>query len=58
MITLLLVLIVIGVIVYLVENFIPMPPPFKVVIRVIAVVFVILYLLNAFGLDVPLPRAR
>ena len=55
MITLLLALIVFGVILYLVENFIPMSEPVKVIIRVIVVIILIVLLLRAFGfVDVPL----
>ena len=59
MIELLLVLVVIGVCLYLVENYIPMSPPIKTVIRVVVVLLLVLYLLRAFGIaDVPLPRLR
>jgi hypothetical protein len=55
MITLILVIIVLGVALYLVENYIPMSPPFKIVLRVIVVVLLILYLLRVFGVsDVPI----
>lgn len=55
MITLLLALIIFGVILYLVENYIPMSEPIKVVIRVIVVIFLIALLLRAFGfVDFPL----
>jgi uncharacterized protein YhhL (DUF1145 family) len=56
MITLILYLAVIGVIVYLLETYVPMPQPFKIAIRVIVVVCVVLYLVQLFGLDLPLPR--
>jgi hypothetical protein len=49
MITLLLVLIVIGVLWYVVENYIPMPPPMQTIVRVVFVVAVVLYVLSAFG---------
>lgn len=59
MITLLLVLVVVGVVLYLIETQIPMDPVIKVVIRVIVVVAVCLFLLRAFGVtDVPLPKVR
>ena len=59
MIELLLVLVICGVCLYLVENFIPMSPPIKVVIRVIVVVLLVLFLLRAFGVaDVPIPRLK
>lgn len=54
MITLLLVIVILGVGLYLVENYVPMSPPFKVVLRVVVVVLLILYLLRAFGIaDIP-----
>lgn len=59
MIQLLILLIIVGVCLYLVENFIPLSPPIKVVIRVIVVLVLIIYLLQAFGLaGGSLPRLR
>ena len=57
MITLLLVIAVIGVLVYLVEQ-LPLAAPFKIVIRALAIIIIILYIVQAFGLDIPLPRVR
>ena len=55
MIGLLLVLVIVGVALYLIENYVPMSPPIKVVIRVVVVVLVILALLRAFGVtDYPI----
>ena len=55
MITLILVLVVLGLGLYLIENYIPMSPPFLVIIRVVVVICLILYLLRAFGIaDIPL----
>jgi len=48
---LLLVLIVIGVILWFVETYIPMPQPIKIVIYVIVLIFVIILLFQALGLD-------
>jgi len=45
-----------GFLVYLIVTYIPMPDLFKKAIVVIAVVFVILYLIQLFGFDIPLPR--
>ena len=56
MITLILTLALIGFLVYAITTYIPMPAVFKTGIIVIAVIFVILYLVKLFGLDVPLPR--
>lgn len=56
MIGLLLFLIIIGVVLYLVGQ-IPMDPAILLVIRVVAILLVVLYVIQAFGLvDVPLPR--
>jgi len=55
MITLILIIVVLGVALYLVENYVPMSPPFKIILRVLVVVLLILYLLRAFGIaDIPL----
>ncbi len=59
MIEVLTVLIIVGVVLYLVENYIPMADPIKVVIRVIVVLMLCIYLLRAFGIvDVATPRLR
>ncbi len=49
MITLLLVLILCGVGLWLIERFIPMPDYIRIVIRVVVVLFLILFLLDKFG---------
>lgn len=49
----------VGLIVYAIVTFIPMPAPFKQIIIVVAVVVVLLYLLQVFGisdLGPPIPR--
>jgi hypothetical protein len=54
MIALVVTLAVVGLCLYLIETFIPMSPPFKIIIRVVVVVFSILYILRAFGFhDLP-----
>lgn len=59
MIQMLIVLIICGVCLYLVEQYVPMSPPIKTVIRVIVVLLLVLYLLQAFGVsDVAFPRLR
>ena len=59
MIEAIVVLVVVGLCLYLVENYIPMSPPIVVVIRVVAVLFLILFLLRIFGItDSPFPRVR
>lgn len=57
MISLILTLAVIGVILYLIER-LPMDPTIIMVIRIIVVICVILWLVQVFGLDVPLPHWR
>jgi len=44
------VLIVIGVLLWLVNTYIPMAAPIKTIINIVVVVFVCLWLLSAFGL--------
>lgn len=57
MIALLVLLVIVGVCLYLVEKFVPMAEPIKVVIRVVVVLLLVLYLLRAFGVaDIPVPR--
>jgi len=52
-------LVVIGVVLYLIETYIPMAAPIKLVIRVVVVVAIVLWLLRLFGIaDVPIPRVR
>lgn len=47
---LIVVLVVVGVCLFLIEQYIPMSPPIKTVIRVVVVLVLCLYLLQAFGL--------
>ena len=42
-------LIVIGLVLYLVESLLPIPDPFKMVIRVVIVLIAIIYLLRVLG---------
>ena len=53
MISVLLFLVIIGVCLYLVETYIPMSPPIKVVIRVVVVIVLVLWLLQLFGITGP-----
>jgi hypothetical protein len=55
LISLLIVLVVIGVCLFLVEQYIPMSPPIKTVIRVVVVLVLVLWLLRAFGINTTLP---
>jgi hypothetical protein len=58
LISLILILIIVGVLLYLVESVLPIDPSIKVVIRVVVIVAVVLWLLQVFLGDVPLPRFR
>lgn len=59
MIGLILMLVIVGVLLYVVETYIPMAQPMKLVIRIVVIICVVLYLLQLFGIaDLPIPRAR
>lgn len=59
MLTLILLLALVGCALYLIETYIPMAAPFKLLIRIVVVVCVVLYLLQVFGIsDLPVPRVR
>jgi hypothetical protein len=46
----LVVLIIVGVCLYLVQTYLPIAQPIKMIINVVIVLFLILWLLNVFGL--------
>ena len=50
LITLIVVLVILGLVMWLIEQYVPMSPPFRTVLRVLVVLALILYLLSAFGL--------
>jgi hypothetical protein len=50
LVTILLVLIVVGVLLWLVNSFIPMDRKIKSILNILVVILVIIWLLNAFGL--------
>ena len=54
LIGLVLTLVVIGVCLYFVEKYIPMAEPIKILIRVVIVICIVLFLLNAFGIVGPM----
>jgi hypothetical protein len=59
MITVLIVLVVVGVCLYLVENYVPMSPPIKTVLRVLVVLILVVWLLQVFGItNLPAVRLR
>ncbi|HQR34968.1 MAG TPA: hypothetical protein PLK30_19685 [Blastocatellia bacterium] len=49
-ITIIIVLVVIGLVLYLIENYIPMAAPIKTVLRVVVVLGLCIWLLNVFGI--------
>lgn len=59
LVSILIVLIIVGVVLYLVNNYIPMAAPVKTVINVVAILLICLWLLNLFGLtNVTIPVRR
>jgi hypothetical protein len=58
LISVVVVLIIVGVLLYLVETQIPMAQPIRVIIRVVVILVVVLWLLQLFVGDIPLPRLR
>ena len=58
LIELIVVLAIVGVLLYLVENYIPMAAPIKLVIRVVVILVIVLWLLRLFVGDIPIPRLR
>jgi hypothetical protein len=58
LISVVVVLIIVGVLLYLVETQIPMAQPIRVIIRVVVILVVVLWLLQLFIGDIPLPRLR
>ena len=58
LITLLITLVVVGLILWLVNNYIPMDGTIKKILNVVVVIVVILWLLSVFGLIAPLSGMR
>lgn len=63
LITIVLAIIVVGVLLWLVETYIPMSPPIRMVLRAVVVIVIILWLLSVFGLldsmrAIYVPRVR
>ncbi len=58
MIALILLLVIVGVCLYFLEQ-LPMDPTMKTVIRVVVILCVVVYLLRVFGvMDLPVPKLR
>jgi len=58
LLNLVVVLIVVGVLLWLVNNYIPMAGSIKRILNIVVVVAVVLWLLNAFGILTSLSRLR
>jgi hypothetical protein len=58
LIQLIIILAVVGVLLYLVETYIPMAAPIKTLIRVVVIVVIVLWLLRLFVGDVAIPSLR
>jgi len=58
LIQVLLVLIVVGVLLWLVNTYIPMASPIKSILNAVVVILVVLWLLNVFGLMDNISRIR
>lgn len=57
MVTFIIGLVVIGVVLWLVESYVPMSPPLKTILRVVVVLCLCVWLLNLFGIiDLPMPK--
>lgn len=57
MLGLILTLALVGLIVYLIITYIPMPQPFKTIILVIVAICLIIWLMNVLGVgDIPVPH--
>jgi len=54
-VTIIIVLVVVGVVLYLINNYIPMARPIKTLLNLVVVLLVCLWLLDAFGIiNVPI----
>ena len=58
LIELIVLLTVVGVLLYLIETYVPMAAPIKLLIRIVVILVIVLWLVRAFVGDVPLPRLR
>lgn len=58
LVTLVIVLVVVGVVLWLINSFIPMQSTIKKILNVVVIIVVILWLLSAFGVIGPLDSIR
>ncbi len=57
LIQLIIVIAILGLGMYLIERYVPMAPPFKILLRVLVVLLIVLWLLQVFGITGPrVPR--
>ena len=57
-ITLIVVLVILGLCLWLIESYVPMSQPIKVVLRVVVVLVIVLWLLKSFGIWTGAPNLR
>jgi hypothetical protein len=60
LITIVLVLIIVGVLLWLINAFIPMARPIKMVLNIVVLIAVVLWVLSAFGINtgIPFPKLK
>ena len=62
LISLVVTLMVVGILLWLINTYIPMDPKIKTILNIVVVIIIILWLLNVFGilgaLDVPIRRVQ
>lgn len=58
LVTLVIVLVIVGVVLWLINSFIPMQSTIKKILNVVVIIVVILWLLSAFGVIGPLDSIR
>jgi hypothetical protein len=58
LINVLLVLVVVGVVLWLVNTYLPMDPKIKTILNIVVVLVVVIWLLRAFGILGPLSQFR
>lgn len=58
LIELIVLLVIVGLLLYLVETYVPMSPPIRTILRVVVVLVLVLFLLRLFVGDIPIGRIR
>ena len=53
MLTLLILIVLVGLGLYLVETYVPMAPPIKIILRVVVILLLLVYVARLFGVAVP-----